>query len=101
MAKPTLLTYLPEARAWTISSRASCGASLSAEPTDTTEEDRTAEDTNAEHRTKFTVAVQFTSTDPAEPFFDLDKYSRLKTVIRLTARVKRFVNNARSSQKTH
>ena len=79
-------------------------ASLTAETTDTTdttEEDCTAEDANAELRTKFAVAVQFTSTDPAEPLLDLDKYSRLRTVFRLTAWVKRFVNNARSSQKTH
>lgn len=76
-------------------------ASLSAKPTDTTEEDSTAEEANTELRTKFAVAVQFTSTDPAEPLLDLDKYSGLRTVLRLTAWMRRFMNNARSSQKTH
>ena len=66
-------------------------APLPVEPTDTTEEHCIVNDASVELRTKFTVAVQFTSTDPAEPLLDLHKYSRLRTVFRITAWVKRFV----------
>lgn len=76
-------------------------APLPVEPTDTTEEHCIAEDANVDLRTKFAVAVQFTSTDPAEPLLNLDKYSRLRTVFRITAWVKRFVQNACTRQKTH
>lgn len=57
-----------------------------------------AEEVNAELRCKFQVAVQLTSTEPAEPLLDPEKYSRFKTVLRITACVKRFIANVRSCQ---
>ena len=54
---------------------------------------------NSELRSKFQVVVQLNSTEQAEPLLDLEKYSRLKTVLRITAWVKRFITNARASQK--
>ena len=64
------------------------------------DEDCVADEVNTELRSKYQAVVQFTSTDQAEPLLDLDKYSRLKTVLRITAWVKRFITNARYSQKT-
>lgn len=58
-----------------------------------------ADEVNAELRSKFQAVVQFTSTKEAEPLLDLEKYSRLKTVLRITAWVKRFIANARSNQR--
>lgn len=45
------------------------------------------------------VTVQLTSTEPAEPLLDLEKYSRLRKVLRVTGWVKRFITNAPSNQK--
>lgn len=49
---------------------------------------------NTELRTRFEVVVEFTSTEPAELLLDLTKYSRLKTVLRITVWVQRFIANA-------
>ncbi len=43
------------------------------------------EEVNAELRSKFQVAVQFSSTDKREPLLDLCRYSKLSTVLRITA----------------
>ena len=59
-----------------------------------------ADKVNTELRSKFQTAVQLASTEQVEPLLDLHKYSRLKTVLRITAWVKRFIANARSSHKT-
>ncbi len=57
------------------------------------------EEVNAELRSKFQVAVQFSSTDKREPLLDLCRYSKLNTVLRITAWVQRFVTNTCSSIK--
>lgn len=63
------------------------------------DEDCVADEVNTELRSRFQTAVQLTSTEQAEPLLDLEKYSRLKTVLRITAWVKRFIANSHSSQK--
>ena len=76
---------------------------VSQSPTDDAEsadEDYVADEVNTELRSKFQAVVQFTFTKQPEPLLDLDKYSRLKTVLRITAWVKRFIANARYSQNT-
>ena len=76
-------------------------ASLSpTENADSIDEDYVTDEVNTELRSKFQAAVHLTTTEQTEPLLDLDKYSRLKTVLRVTAWVKRFLANARSSQKT-
>lgn len=54
---------------------------------------------NSELNSKYQTVVQLTSAEQTEPLLNLEKYSRLKTVLRITAWVKRFVTNTRSSQK--
>lgn len=73
---------------------------LSTDQAESIDEDFVADEVNSELRSKYQTAVQLTSTEPAEPLLDLDKYSRLKKVLRITAWVNRFIANARSSQKT-
>lgn len=51
------------------------------------------EEVNAELRSKFQVAVQFSSTDKREPLLDPCKYSKLRTVLSITAWVQRFLTN--------
>lgn len=55
-----------------------------------------AEEVNAELKYRFQVAVQLTSTEPAKPLLDLEKNSWFKTVLRITAWVKRFIASVRS-----
>ncbi|XP_057711992.1 uncharacterized protein LOC130929085 [Corythoichthys intestinalis] len=63
--------------------------------------DYVADEVNAELRSNFQAVVQLTRTEPAEPLLDLEEHSRLKTVLRITAWVKRFIDNARSSERVH
>lgn len=63
------------------------------------DEDYVSTEVDCELRAKYQTAVQLTSTEQTEPLFDIDKYSRLKTVLRTTAWVRRFVTNTRSSQR--
>ncbi|KAL0150932.1 hypothetical protein M9458_053851 [Cirrhinus mrigala] len=51
---------------------------------------------NTELRSKYQVTVQFGGVEPTEPLLDLAKYSKLKTVLRITAWIKRFITNTRS-----
>ncbi|GAA6090921.1 uncharacterized protein LOC119211075 isoform X1 [Tachysurus ichikawai] len=59
------------------------------------------EEVNAELRSKFQVAVQFSSTEKIERLRDLRKYSKLSTVLRVTAWVKTFLTNTHSRVKEH
>lgn len=59
------------------------------------------EEVNAKLGSEFQVAVQFSSTDRRETLLDLCKYSKLSTVLRITAWVKRFLTNTRSWVKEH
>uniref|UniRef100_A0A1A8CSF3 Integrase zinc-binding domain-containing protein n=1 Tax=Nothobranchius kadleci TaxID=1051664 RepID=A0A1A8CSF3_NOTKA len=63
------------------------------------DENYVSTEVNCELKTKHQVVVQLTHAEQVEPLFDIEKYSRLRTVLRVTAWVKRFVTNTRSSQK--
>ncbi|XP_060756589.1 uncharacterized protein LOC132867628 [Neoarius graeffei] len=72
----------------------------SAEEVESIDEDCIADEVSRELRSKFQTVVQLSTVEQAEPLLDLGKYSRLKTVLRITAWVRRFITNARSSPRT-
>ncbi|XP_061141400.1 ninein-like protein isoform X3 [Syngnathus typhle] len=61
--------------------------------------DHVVNEVNTELKSKHQAVVQLTSAEQTETLLNLEKYSRLKTVLRITAWLKRFVTNLRSSQK--
>ncbi|XP_044027454.1 uncharacterized protein LOC122864200 isoform X2 [Siniperca chuatsi] len=63
------------------------------------DENYVVNEVNTELKSKYQTVVQLTSTGQTEPLLNLEKDSRLKTVLRITAWVKRFVLNTRSKQK--
>lgn len=58
---------------------------------------------NAELKSKYQVTVQLVhqDTEHLAPVLNLEKYSKLKTVLRVTAWIRSFVNNTHSSEKIH
>lgn len=73
---------------------------LSTDEAEGIDEDFVADEVSSELRSKYQSAVQLTSTELADPLLDLNKYSRLKKILRITIWVNRFIANARSSQKS-
>lgn len=63
--------------------------------------DFSVEEVKVELRSKFEVVMQFIGTDKGELLFDISKYSKLSSVLRVTAWIQRFLNNRRSSLKKH
>lgn len=57
---------------------------------------------NAELKSSPQITVQLAAndTDPIEPVFELERYGKLKRVLRVTAWIKRFIENALTKTKT-
>lgn len=56
---------------------------------------------NAELKSSQQITVQLAAndTDPTEPVLELERYSHLKRVLRVTAWIKRFIANAKTKDK--
>ncbi|XP_062419395.1 uncharacterized protein LOC134132166 [Pungitius pungitius] len=63
------------------------------------DDDNVVNEVNTELKSKYQTVVQFTSAEQTVPLLNLERYGRLKTVLRITAWVKRFVTNTRSCQR--
>ncbi|XP_014835554.1 PREDICTED: uncharacterized protein LOC106913412, partial [Poecilia mexicana] len=61
--------------------------------------DYVVDEVNAELRAGYETVVQLTGTEQTEPLLNLERYSKLKTMLRITAWVKQFVSNTRSCLK--
>lgn len=77
------------------------GVLISPDQSERTEEDVQEDEVKSELRSKHQIVVQFVKqdTDFLKPVLCLEKYSKLKTVLRVTAWIKRFITNTRSSTK--
>ena len=67
-----------------------------------TDEEHVQDNMNAELKSSQQIAVQLAAndTDPTEPVLELEGYSKLKRVLRVTAWIKRFIANAQTKTKT-
>ena len=77
-----------------------CGL-MSPDQSESTQDDVMEDEVNSELRSKYQIAVQFVNQDTEllRPVLCLEKYSNLRTVLRVTAWIERFINNARSNTK--
>lgn len=74
---------------------------MSPDQSESTQEDVQEDEVKSELRSKYQIAVQLVKQDQdfLSPVLCLEKYSKLKTVLRVTAWIKRFITNTRSSTK--
>lgn len=74
---------------------------MSPDRSESTQDDVQEEEVKSELRSKYQIVVQLVNQDKdfLKPVFCLEKYSKLKTVLRVTAWIKRFITNTRSSTK--
>lgn len=72
---------------------------MSTDQLESTQEDVQEDEVKSELRSKYQIAVQLVKQDQdfLSPVLCLEKYSKLKTVLRVTAWIKRFITNTRSS----
>ncbi|XP_038162876.1 uncharacterized protein LOC119797746 [Cyprinodon tularosa] len=76
-------------------------ALISPDQLESSQEDIQEDEVKSELRSKYQLVVQLVNQDTnfLKPPLCLEKYSRLKTVLRVTAWMKRFIANARSTTK--
>ena len=74
---------------------------MSPDQSESTQEDVQEDEVKSELRSKYQIAVQLVKQDQyfLSPVLCLEKYSKLNTVLRVTAWMKRFITNTRSSAK--
>ena len=77
-------------------------ALMSPDQSEETENDNVPDQVNAELRSSQQITVQLAAndTDPTEPVLELERYSKLKRVLRVTAWIKRFIANMKTKTKT-